>query len=136
MKKVILVSPFIFLLGFFVHAYIFPDLFSQSGGLDNAKNKVLGQKEEKSEQEKSLTISSYKNGSFHPSKIWMKKGYYVGIQNEDEEKLMWLESENPDLSTVRGYGFGEQLRILLSKEGSYIVNEKESGTSLVIVVQP
>lgn len=123
-----------FSLGFMAHALLFPDLFSQTFNLNRAADKVLG--ETQKEAAKSLTISYFKNGRFHPGKIWIKKGYYVGLENSDEDSLMWLESETESLSTVRGYGFGEQLKALLPEEKTHLVKEKNTGASLIIVVQP
>lgn len=109
---------------------------SQTLNLSLVKQKVLGETDSKEEASKSLTIASFENGSFHPSKVWMGKGYYLGVRNEDKKNLMWLSSSESSLNTVRGYGFGEQQVVLMPKEGTYQLIEKNSGSKLTIVVRP
>lgn len=135
MKKILLLCG-IFALGFFVHALVFPDLFSRTPNLESDKAKLLGDKTTASNEPiKSLTIVTFKNNSFHPSKVWIKKGYYIGIRNDDENSQMWLISTEKTLTTPRGYAFGEQQRAILPNDGTYeVFNKNAPEASLVIAV--
>ncbi|MBI3985084.1 MAG: hypothetical protein HY344_04085 [Candidatus Levybacteria bacterium] len=108
---------------------LFPDLFSQTPNFEKTKSQILGEQTSQTQGTKSLTIATFKDGSFHPSKVWMKKGYYVGIKNEDEKSQMWLMSDEETLRTLRGYGFGEQLRSMMLKEGNFVVTIKKPAVS-------
>lgn len=140
MIKKISAIVIVFGLGFFAHALIFPNLFSQTPDLEATKVKILGDKTDpnipdSTQANKSFTVSTFKDEAFHPNKIFMKQGYYVGIRNDDPEKLMWLVSETRELTTPRGYALGEQIKQRMDKKGEFIVYEKGSETPLTIVVQ-
>ncbi len=138
-KKIAIIIA-VFGLGFFTHALLVPNLFSQTPDLEATKAKILGDKTDPNTPDstvtnKSLTITSFKNEKFHPSKIFMKQGYYIGIKNDDPDHLMWLLSETKELTTPRGYGLSEQIKQRMDKKGEFVVYEKNSEAPLTIVVQ-
>jgi hypothetical protein len=45
----------------------------------------------------------YDNGKFSPAEAVIATGRWLSITNKSNA-LMWIESDNPYLSTVRGYG--------------------------------
>ena len=136
MKKLLLFAGFAFFAGILVHAFFFPDFLSRTTNLNSLKNKVLGERQPtKSTQSEFLTIVSYKKGAFHPGKVWIKKGNYLAIQNDDEEKQMWLVSDRKDLQTVRGYGLSERVTSIMNDLGTFSVTNITTNSVLVIVVQ-
>lgn len=138
-KKVAIIIA-VFGLGFFAHALLFPNLFSQTPDLETTKAKILGENTDSNTSDstvtnKSFTVTTFKNEKFNPSKIFVKQGYYVGIRNDDPENLMWLVSETRELTTPRGYGLSEQIKQRMDKKGEFVVYEKNSEAPLTIVVQ-
>jgi hypothetical protein len=65
----------------------------------------------------------YENGHFNPSHVDLKTSRYLSVTNRSDA-LMWLQSDYPDLFTVRGYGKSEQIRIRVDKPGSYKLTNK------------
>lgn len=130
----------VFGLGFFTHALLFPNVLSQTPDLSSTKAKILGDKADPNKPDstvtnKSFTVATFKNEKFHPSKVFMKQGYYVGIRNDDPDHLMWLVSESKELTTNRGYALSEQIKQRMDKKGEYTVYEKNSEAPFTIVVQ-
>lgn len=139
MIKILLVLIVSFTAGFFVHALVFPDKFSQTPNIEATKQKILGEqssnKLDSTETNPSLKIVEYKDGKFSPSKIYIQQGYYVAIRNMDEDEYMWLLSEDKDLTTVRNYALSEEVKKRMDKKGTYVVYEKNSQSPLTIVVK-
>lgn len=140
MKKVFLALLVIsFCAGFFVHAILFPDLFSSTPNLEITKQKILGETVGKTpdstEINPALTIVEFKNGKFKPSKAYIKEGYYIAIRNTDPDNFMWLLSKEKDFTTVRNYGLSEEVKKRMDLKGTYEILEKNSEASLTVVVQ-
>lgn len=66
---------------------------------------------------------AYKDGKFSPAEAVVPQGRYLTIINRSDS-LMWLSSDNPLLSTPRGYANLEQVRVRLDEPGSYTVENK------------
>ncbi|OGG01748.1 hypothetical protein A2Z33_00205 [Candidatus Gottesmanbacteria bacterium RBG_16_52_11] len=70
-----------------------------------------------------VTEIIYENGTFKPDNVTIKLGNYLSVTNRSDS-LMWLNSNNPLLSTSRGYARSEQLRIRMDSEGQYSLENK------------
>ncbi len=125
MKKLVLITLLSFGIGFGTHA-----LLSWKGSTSlnrtvlvpdtmTTKN-VLGQ----SSEDQFITYVVYDGFSFRPDRVTLKKGNYLAITNKSKDTLMWLLSDYDGLSTTRGYGESEQRRIVVTKEGTFIVKDK------------
>lgn len=123
-----------FIAGFLVHAFFLPNVLY--GGI---KKSISPDQKISSSTEKirSLFIYSMYNGeNFNPANIELEKGQYIVIRNIAKTNLMWLQSENPLLSTPRGYAEGEELKQRLDQSGYFTVTEKmNSQAKLHIVVK-
>ena len=65
----------------------------------------------------------YDDGKFSPSEAVIAVGRWLTITNKSESK-MWLESDNPWLSTPRGYSRSERVRVRMDDEGTYHIKNK------------
>ncbi len=140
MKKNILFFVLIFLAGFFIHAYFFPDLLPTQINLLGRKAVGLPQQEKAlptPEFSFSTAYVDYQDGKFKPNNIVSKTGNHVAITNRDKNELMWLDSDNTLLKTTRGFGFSERLDVVLPKAGTFkIVNKLNSEATLMVTVKP
>ncbi len=114
--RVLLLSATFFSLGFLANALFFQKNTVEITALSQPS--VLGLKDP---DDQFITSVAYDGEQFNPRSVTVKKGNYIAITNTSKEKLMWLVSDNPDLSTVRGYGEGERLQLILLKAGEYKV---------------
>jgi len=127
-----------FLIGFFVHAAFFPDLFYNALGEFN-KNKITVSPTPTEEKDKSnfFTYVTYKDGKFRPGNITIGRSNYLAITNLNTKEPMWLISDNKLLNTERGYMESERLTVLLNELGTFTVIEKNRPEALlVITVKP
>lgn len=115
----------VFVIGFFVHALLFPDFLpngiqsiSASNVFPPAQNKNIPQ------NDSLITYVNYDGDQFVPKRIIILKGNYLAITNTATDKLMWLSSDNDLLNTPRGYAESERLQVLLPKVGEYTVTNK------------
>ena len=125
MKKLVFITLLSFGAGFGTHALLSwkaPTLFSGTMFIpaQTTSKDVLGQ----SSGDQFITYVAYDGSSFHPGRVTLKKGNYLAITNKSKEVLMWLLSDYDGLSTTRGYGEGEQRRIVVTKEGTFTVKDK------------
>lgn len=132
MLKRILFLTIVFFAGFFVHAWYFPSAFLQNNPATLLKIEKDSAPEPQTAAVKSLTKIDFTN-EFNPPVVHIVKGYYIAITNKNQKKLMWLKSDNPNLATVRGYGYTEQVYTRLDERGSYTVIDKDGATLKVIV---
>ncbi len=128
--KLLLFSITLFSLGFLANAFLFQktpaEIISQS------QQSVLGVKI----LDQFITYIDYDGNDFKPKFAVVTKGNYIAITNKSREKLMWLVSDNPDLNTVRGYGEGERLQLILQKSGEFkITNKLKSSAQATIIVK-
>lgn len=138
MKKLVLITFLSFGIGFGTHALLSwkdPTLFSRTLFVlaQTTSKDVLGQ----SSGDQFITYIEYDGSSFHPDQVTLKKGNYLAITNKSKEVLMWLLSDYNGLSTTRGYAEGEQRRIVMTKEGTFIVKDKiHPSASVQITILP
>lgn len=118
MKLVLLLVGF-FSLGFLANALLFQKNTVEITALSQPS--VLGLKDP---DDQFITSVDYDGEQFKPRSVTVKKGNYIAITNTSKEHLMWLVSDNPDLSTPRGYGEGERLQLVLLRGGEYKVANK------------
>jgi hypothetical protein len=78
----------------------------------------------------------YNDGKFTPPEATIAVGRFLTIINKSNS-LMWISSDNPWLSTIRGYGLSEQVRVRMDDLGTYhIKNKLNLDASAVIKVVP
>lgn len=120
MQRMIVVSLLAFGLGYAAHSYI-----SIRGGLPPAISMPSAKSQATASENASNFTSKvlYKDGNFSPDRISIKKGNYLVIVN-DSESLMWLVSNYTKLNTVRGYAYGEQVKIRAEETGTFEVSNK------------
>jgi len=116
--KLLLFSVALFSFGFLANAFLFQKNPAQITAL--SQQNVLGTKE----SDQFITYINYDGNDFEPNSVVVTKGNYISITNSSKEKLMWLVSDNPDLSTSRGYGEGERLQLTLQKSGEFQITNK------------
>lgn len=137
MRRLLFFVTLSFFAGILTHAFVFPDFLSRTTNLESVRNRILGEKDSTAKQNSDfLTIVSFKEGAFHPSKVWIRKGNYLAIRNSDDKEQMWLASEIPAFKTVRGYGLSEEQKSVMDEIGTFSVYERNSQSQLIIVVQP
>ncbi len=96
---------------------------------------VLGE-QKSAENDAFISKIIYKDHAFSPGRIIIRKGNYLTITNLSES-LMWLTSDNPQLTTPRGLGTSEQLRVKVNKEGTFTVrNTLQTKAQTVVTVLP
>lgn len=137
MKRALFVI-LIFLAGFFIHAFIFPNFLSNALNLNTLKNYVLTGKDTSANSSLSNntfeTKVNFVNFKFNPEKVWVRQGNYLEIINNDSKQLMLLISDDTLFTTPRPYGYKEQLKVMPTKKGAFYVYEKATGAKLIIVV--
>lgn len=116
--KLLLFSVALFSLGFLANAFFFQKTPVEITALSQPS--VLGTKE----SDQFITYIDYNGNDFKPNAVVMTKGNYIAITNSSKDKLMWLVSDNPELSTSRGYGEGERLQLTLQKSGEFQITNK------------
>ena len=116
--KLLFLSITLFSFGFLANAFFFQKNTAQIISLSQPN--VLGTKE----SDQFITYIDYDGNDFNPNAAVVTKGSYIAITNSSKEKLMWLVSDNPDLSTPRGYGEGERLQLALQKSGEFQITNK------------
>lgn len=129
----LLAFVFPFFIGFFVHAYLFPDLLPQT--MTSYAKKAIGIQEvplsEAPQKQDGNTDDlikqvTYLDGKFSPSVVRVHYGNYISIRNigTSKDDLMWLTSDSSELRTDRGYAESEQLQKTLVNEGTFTVSNK------------
>lgn len=78
----------------------------------------------KTEENGFITKVEYKNKQFSPGSVTIRKGNYIEIKNTNKDEQMWLQSSAPELSTVRGLGEGEVVKIVMENIGEYQITNK------------
>lgn len=130
---------FIFLvgtiIGIFIHAiFIYKSTGFRSPVLKLEKFAGIPTPTESVGNISSITRVGFDGSKFIPSKVYIHIGNYLYVSNNNETELMWLESELPEINTIRGYGQSEQVRAIIGTEGVFVVREKNSGAELEVTV--
>lgn len=140
MKKTLLTLCVGFVLGFLIHALVFPDLFANgiillppapTGTAQNGTTPAVQQNPVPQEQ----TIT-YDGSTFSRNNIRVEVSRYVSIVNESKTNKMFLASTYPALATPRPYGYKEEVRVRMDTIGQFVVYDKENPSlRLVITVR-
>lgn len=138
--KHLLLYLVLFAAGFLTHALFFPD-FLANGILfqPEAVFSNLGSSNSASNQPQQTThenVVTFSGSAFSRSNITIPISDYIVIRNDSTTTQMLLISDDSELSTPRPYGYKEQVRARLDKEGQYHVIEKNgSNARLTITVK-
>jgi hypothetical protein len=133
MKKLLLPIALSFILGFLTHALLFPDFLNngivsvQQLALPNpspTKNSVL---------DPLMTKVTFDGQKFSRHNITIGFTRYVQISNTSQDKLMWLISNDPNLTTPRGYGYSETIQKQFNKKGQFIVEDKNNPQEKLVI---
>ncbi len=139
MKKSIIVCIVFFTLGFFTHAFFFPDFLAN--GLEafmpkdtTADPAVNAAPQNQSDNNAFMTSITYDGEHFSRHNITIEVGSYLTITNTGKNnQLMWLFSNNKQLTTNRGYGESEQLKVRMDARGAYAVIDKNNPQEKLII---
>lgn len=135
MVKLFIVLLLGFGLGFITHALYFPDILA-NGIVDVQKvvlpNTVptLAPGTNESDFETKIT---YDGENFSRNNIKIGVGNYLTITNTSPNKPMWLQSNEPALATVRGYGETEAVRHRMDTGGEFVVVDKNNPKEKIVI---
>jgi hypothetical protein len=138
MKKNIFLSILFFAFGFFTHAFFFSEVLS-NGIADIIPNNLSTESligaptPAQKESNAFLTNITFDGDRFSRHNITIEVGSYLVITNTSKEKLMWLLSNTPLLSTPRGYGESEQIRVRMDTRGQFVVADKNNPQEKLII---
>jgi len=131
----LLLLALIFCLGFLTHALFFPDVLAN--GFTDVASIVIPiptptQGPNGSQYDFQTTIT-YKEGHFSRHNIVIRAGNYLSIKNIAQQHPMWLISNDPQLTTVRGYGDSEQVRERMDTKGQFVVEDKNNPQEKLVI---
>ncbi len=135
MKKNLIILVVAFAAGFLTHAFFFPDILSN--GITDIGQIVLPNPT--STQTKSVTsdpliTTIYFDGErFSRTNVTIGFTRYIQIINNSKNKLMWLISNEPSLTTPRGYGYTEAIEKQFNKKGQYIIENKNNPQARLVI---
>jgi hypothetical protein len=134
MKKNITLSILFFIFGFFVHALFFPD-FMVNGIVDVSQvagpNTQQGQNQQINDPQ--FTRITYDGKRFSRNNVSVGFTRYIQIINISEKDQMWLLSDDPELTTPRGYGTSETIQKQFNKKGQYVVIDKNNPQEKLVI---
>ena len=136
MKKRLILFVVAFVAGFLTHALVFPDFMSN--GFTDISGIVIPQSTPAGSQQIDpiLTEITFDGNKFSKHNVRVAYSRYIQITNTSSSTLMWLESNLPELATVRGYGESEAVKAQMNKKGIFVVQNKNNpGEKLVITVK-
>lgn len=133
MKKKVLLTLFVFFLGFFTHALVFPDFLAN--GFTDVSKIVIPEPSKPPTQttDQQLTIIEYDGKKFSRNNIRVGFTRYLQIVNTSPDKLMWLTSNHPDLGTVRGYAESEAVKTQMNEKGTFIVQDTNNPSEKLVI---
>lgn len=121
-----------FIVGFtscYLVFVVVPPYISKKGDISSVSEKATTPS-----NDQFMTLVQYSENGFKPSMVTIQKGNYIIIRNEAKDRHMWLSSDNPLLTTRRGYAQSEQIQTTLVEPGSYTVNNTLDLTHTLRVV--
>jgi len=131
-KKIILMMIF-FGLGFGTHMYLVKDKVPPMDASLIIKKAI---EPTQTEDGKFIVYVEFDGEKFRPSSVNVPLGNYFAITNKSNSKLMRLSSDNPALSTSRGFGEGERLMNVMGEKGVFrVVANNDPKNSLVVAVE-
>lgn len=137
MKKKIILSILLFSSGFLTHAFFFPE-FLANGVWSVAEIVVPNPTPANSDQANDplMTKITFDGKKFSKHNITIGFTRYIQIVNTNEDELMSLFSNTPELTTPRGYGYLEAVQKQFNQKGQFVVADKDNpDEKLVITVK-
>jgi hypothetical protein len=134
-KKVIRKELYFFLwfiIGFATCYIVFvtaPLSMSKKGDISSVSEKASAPSDDQF-----MTLVQYNENGFKPNTVTIQRGNYIIIRNQAKDRQMWLSSDNPLLTTRRGYAQSEQIQTTLIEPGSYTVKNNLDLTHTLLVV--
>ena len=125
--RILIIIVLSFILGWYSHKTAF-----EKGLLNKSPLSIIRNEEEKNTNSKNLLII-YKDGKFYPSSASMDITRYLTIRNDSESLMMLTSTDDPDLSTPRGYGLKEEVKKRMDKPGTYRVTNKLNTNAQVVI---
>lgn len=126
-----------FVSGFLLHMFVFSDVLPQTFIPARPSSTTTKKTEPTPEFAQSMVYTEYKNRAFNPKTIVSKRGNHIKIRNVDATEKMWLVSDAPFLSTPRAYGESEEIDVVPTEAGTFMVRNKlHEGPTLTVIVKP
>jgi hypothetical protein len=137
MKKNIFLSILFFAAGFLTHAQFFPDLWANGlpGFNQQTQTPTINRSTAPPAQQQAFeTRIDYDGTQFSRHNISIEIGSYLIITNVNKgNKLMSLSSNNPLLTTPRGYGESEIVKARMDVRGQFVVIDKNNPEEKLII---
>jgi hypothetical protein len=131
--RVIILIIVAFVAGFLIRDYIGPVRLPVS--IRTIQDAVVPSADTESNIPGNVDII-YLDGKFTPSEAVIAVGRWVTITNKTDSH-MWLSSDNPWLSTSRGYSRSERVRVRMDDVGTYhVTNKNNLNATITIRVVP
>ena len=135
MKKNIILCILFFIIGFLMHALVFPDFLSN--GVTDVQNLIIPNSTPTEggaqANEPLITKIDFDGARFSRHNITIGFTRYVQIVNVSPDTLMWLVSSTPQLSTPRGYGNSEAVQMQGNKKGQFVVENKNNPEEKLVI---
>ena len=133
MKRRLLLFFLAFASGFFTHALVFPDFLAN--GFTDVSKIVIPEPSKPPTQpaDQQLTIIEYDGERFSRNNIRIGFTRYLHIVNTSPDKLMWLQSNKPELATVRGYAEAEAVKAQFNEKGTFVVQDKNNPNEKLVI---
>ena len=133
MKKNLILFTFFFISGFLTHAYFFPDFLAN--GITTIPQLVMpNPTPTTTTQNETLITKVYFDGqNFSRTNIKIGFTRYIQIINTSKDKLMWLQSNHPELTTSRGYGESEAAQAQFNEKGQFVVADKNNPDERLVI---
>lgn len=134
MKKGLLLLILGVTVGFFLHALVFPDVFSNGIFiLPEAAVVTPGAARPAPQATNMETIITYDGEHFSRINVTMESSRYIIIRNESKTAMMTLSSTVPELNTPRPFSYKEQVRTRLDKPGQYIIADSANPQERLVI---
>ena len=121
-------------LGFLTHALFFPDVLAN--GFTDFSSIVIpntSPTQTAGPQYNFETTITYDGDHFSRHNIIIGVGNYLIIQNVAKQHPMWLLSNDPQLTTVRGYGDSEKVEQRMDTAGKFVVEDKNNPQEKILI---
>lgn len=131
-RKILLIL-FVFSAGFLTHALIFPDFLAN--GFTDVSKIVIPEISPTGApvNDSQLTKIEFDGKKFSRNNVRIGFTRYLQITNTNPDKLMWLQSNKPELTTVRGYGEAETVKAQFNEKGTFIVRDKNNPSEQLMI---
>src|SRR5882724_8847510 len=119
--KLLILVLVVFGAGFLTHALLFPDFLAN--GISDVSQIALPKPIPTNQQaapDPLVTKVDFDSTHFSRHNITVRFSRYIQITNTNKESLMSLASNNPLLTTPRGYGYLEAVQTRMDKKGQFV----------------